>query len=251
MVPMLPQMDVFVPLFLTAALAGAVRGFTGFGPALVFIPIASGIVPPWQAVILLFIIDGVTTLPLIPAAVRKCTWREVAPLTIGAAVTVPVGAYFLLSVDPTALRWALGAMALGAVAILASGWRYRAEPVRLVSAAVGAASGFLGGLCSFYGPPIALFWLGGQGRAETVRANIIVFLAAISVVAGVTFAAHGLFRPDVVVLALALMPIYGAAVWVGTKLFPFASETAFRRIAYLIIAGAAIDSVPAFDRHPQ
>jgi uncharacterized membrane protein YfcA len=245
---MLPHMDVFVPLFLIAALAGAVRGFTGFGTALVFVPLASGIVPPWQAVIILYIIDSVTTLPLVPSAVRKCTWREVAPLCVGATITVPIGAYFLLTVDPTALRWALGALALGSVGILASGWRYRSLPGSLVSAAVGASSGFLGGLCSFWGPPIAIFWLGGQSRAETVRANIIVFLAAMSCVAGITFAAHGLFELHVVVLSLLLMPIYGCTVWVGTKLFPYASESVFRRVAYVIITGAAIDSVPAFDR---
>ncbi len=244
-------MNVFVPLLLISALAGAVRGFTGFGTALVFIPIASTIVPPWQAVIILYVIDTVTTLPLIPRAVRTCTWREVVPLCIGATLTVPVGAAFLLTVDPTALRWALAALALGAVAILASGWRYRALPGRLVSGVVGAASGFLGGLCSFWGPPIAIFWLGGQSRADTVRANIIVFLAVMSCVAGITFAAHGLFELRVVVLAGLLMPIYGCTVWVGTKLFPYASETTFRRTAYLIITGAALDSVPAFDRSPH
>jgi uncharacterized membrane protein YfcA len=248
---MMPHMDVLVPLLLIAALAGAVRGFTGFGTALVFIPIASGIVPPWQAVIILYIIDSVTTLPLIPDAVRKCTWREVAPLSVGAAFTVPIGAHFLLTVDSTALRWALGALALGAVGILASGWRYHSVPGRFISAAIGASSGFLGGLCSFWGPPIVIFWLGGQSGADTVRANIIVFLAAMTCVAGITFAAHGLFESHVVVLALLVMPIYGCTVWIGTKLFPYASESAFRRIAYLIITGAAIDSVPAFDRHPH
>ncbi len=246
---MLPNTDVLIPLLFTAALAGAVRGFTGFGTALVFMPIASGFVPPWQAVVILYIIDSVTTLPLVPEALRKCTWREVAPLSLGATVTVPIGAYFLLTVDPTMLRWALGAMALGAVALLASGWRYHSVPSRQVSAAVGAASGFLGGLCSFWGPPIAIFWLGGHSRTDVVRANIIVFLAAMSCVAGVSYAIHGLFHSTVVILALILMPIYGVAVWLGTKLFPYVSEDAFRRIAYMIITGAAVTSLPAFDRH--
>jgi uncharacterized membrane protein YfcA len=247
---MMPPMAVLTPLLLTAALAGAVRGFTGFGTALVFIPIASSILPPWQAVVILYIIDSVTTLPLVPGAVRTCTWREVAPLIIGATITVPIGAYFLLSVDPTALRWTLAALALGAVALLASGWRYHAAPGRLVSAAVGASSGFLGGLCSFWGPPIAIFWLGGQSRKEIVRANIIVFLAAMSLVAGINYAAHGLFHEGVVVLALILMPAYGCTVWLGTRLFPYVSEIAFRRIAYFIITGAAVTSVPAFDARP-
>ncbi len=246
---MLPPFHIVLPLLLTAALAGGVRGFTGFGTALVFVPIASSIVPPWEAVVVLFVIDGVTTLPLVPAALHKCTWREVAPLCLGATVTVPVGAYFLLSIDPTALRWALGALAMGAVGLLASGWRYHAAPGRLVSGVVGAASGLLGGLCSFWGPPIAIFWLGGQSGTDVVRANIIVFLAVMSVVAGINYAAHGLFHPEVTALALILMPVYGGAVWTGTKLFPYVSETAFRRIAYAIISGAAITSLPAFDRH--
>ncbi len=244
----MPALDILLPLCAAAALAGAVRGFTGFGSALVFVPIASSIVPPWQAVIILFIIDGVTALPLVPDAFRKCTWREVLPLSLGAAVMVPLGAHFLLSVDPTALRWTLAGLALGAVAVLTSGWRYQAQPSPMLSAAVGATSGFLGGLCSFWGPPIAIFWLGGQSRSATVRANVIIFLFLMTIVGGVTFALHGLFQPVVITQSLILMPIFGVFVWVGTKLFHYASESTFRRIAYLVITGAAISSVPAFDR---
>jgi len=244
-----PELNIFIPIALVAALAGVVRGFTGFGSALVFIPIASSIVPPWQAVILLFIIDGVTSLPLMPDAVRRCTWREVVPLALGATVTVPLGTYFLLSVDPTSLRWALSALALGAVGVLASGWRYHRAPGPALSAAVGVSSGFLGGLCSFWGPPIVIFWLGGQSASATVRANVIVFLTAMSVVAGVVFAAHGLFKPDLVLHSLLQMPVYGLALWAGARLFRYASEDLFRRIAYLVIAGAAVSSAPAFDRN--
>jgi uncharacterized protein len=239
--------EAFLPICLAAALAGAVRGFTGFGAALVFIPIASSIVEPWQAVVLLFVIDSVTTLPLLPNAFRHCTWREVIPLTLGAAAMVPVGAYFLLSVDPTALRWALSALALAAVAALASGWRYQALPNPTLSAGVGIVSGFLGGLCSFYGPPIAIFWLGGQSRSGTIRANVNVFLLVMTLVAGVTYASHGLFKSAVVYQGLILMPVYGLAVWIGSKFFRHVSESSFRRIAYLIIAGAAVSSVPALD----
>lgn len=246
---MLPAPDVFVPIALTAALAGVVRGFTGFGSALIFIPIVSSIVEPWEAVILLFITDGLTSLPLVPNAIRHCTWREVVPLSLGAAVAVPVGAHFLVSVDPTALRWGLSVLALGAVAMLASGWRYQALPSSPLSAAVGVASGFLGGLCSFYGPPIVIFWLGGQSRSNTVRANVIIFFTAMTFVAGATYAAHGLFKAAVVYEALLLMPIYGFFLWVGTKLFRHASEALFRRIAYLVITGAAVSSAPAFDRN--
>src|SRR5882672_12486218 len=41
-----------------AALAGLVRGFSGFGSAMIFVPVASAIYEPRIAVVLLFIFDG-------------------------------------------------------------------------------------------------------------------------------------------------------------------------------------------------
>jgi uncharacterized protein len=244
---MIPDFPDFIPLAMAAALAGLMRGFSGFGSALLFVPLASLYVEPSKAVILLFVIDGLMALPLLPRALRRCNWREVAPLSAGAAVTVPIGVFFLVSVDPTALRWVLSALALGAVAVLASGWRYHSHPGAALSAVVGSTSGFLGGLASFYGPPIVIFWLGGQSSSATVRANIIVYLAAMAVVAGVSFALYGIFEPATVKQALFLMPAYGVAMWLGARLFVRASEDFFRRLAYLVIAGAVVSSSPAFD----
>ena len=42
-----------------AALAGLVRGFSGFGAAMVFVPIAGALYSPEQAVVLLFLTDTV------------------------------------------------------------------------------------------------------------------------------------------------------------------------------------------------
>lgn len=241
-------LDEFLQLAIAAVIAGLVRGFSGFGAALVFIPLASAVVEPWRAVILLFVIDGLMSLPLIPGASRNCTWREVAPLSLGAAITVPIGGYFLVTADPTALRWALSALALGAVAVLASGWRYHGAPDPRVSATVGMVSGLLGGMASFYGPPMVIFWLGGQSTTRTVRANIIMFFAVMLLVAGATYTAYGIFKWAVIQEAVILLPLYGGAVWVGAQLFRYASEDLFRRIAYLIITGSAVSSSPAFDK---
>lgn len=237
----------FLPLALAAALAGSIRGFSGFGAALMFTPLASMFVEPWRAVLLLFLIDGLMSLPLVPGALRQCNWREVVPLTAGATITVPVGVYFLVSVDPVALRWTLSGLALGAVAVLSSGWRYQAQPGPAVSGGVGAISGLLGGLAGFYGPPMVIFWLGGRNATATVRANIIVFFAAMTVVAGATYAFYGVFKISVVQQALYLMPAYGLALWIGAHLFRRASENLFRWIAYAVIAGVAASSSPAFD----
>jgi uncharacterized membrane protein YfcA len=244
---MIPDFDVLLLLALASGLAGIVRGFTGFGAALLFTPLASTVVEPWRAVIMLFVIDGVMSLPLVPGAARQCNWREVVPLSIGAALTVPIGGYFLVSVDPTALRWALSGLAMAAVAVLATGWRYPFFPGSKLSAATGAASGLLGGMAGFYGPPLVIFWLGGQSATRTVRANTIVFFALMTVAAGLTYGVYGVLKLAAVGQALVLFPVYGAAIWLGARLFSHASDQLFRWIAYLLILGVAVPSTPGFE----
>lgn len=238
--------ESFLLLCLAAFLAGLVRGFSGFGAALVFTPLANIVVEPWRAVTLLVILDFLLALPLLPRAAKACVWREVAPLTGAAALTVPVGAFFLVSVDATALRWAMALLALLAVGVLVSGWRYASRPTPYLSAGVGALAGGLGGLSSFYGPPIIIFWLSGQAGSGTVRANLIVFFAAIGLVASTVYTLLGILTVSVFLESLLLMPPYGVSLFLGARLFGLASERTFRNLAYLAIVGAALSSLPVW-----
>src|SRR5919106_6814645 len=87
--------QVLVGLALAATVAGVVRGFSGFGSAMIFIPIASALTNPPTAVVLL-LFDTLLTVPLVVRAVRRCSWREVLPLGLGAVVTVPLGVWLLI-----------------------------------------------------------------------------------------------------------------------------------------------------------
>src|ERR1700726_3023235 len=74
-----------------AFIAGTARGFSGFGAALIFMPLASSLAAPRLVAALLLIIDFVAAAPLLPnawkQADRKATWVMVA----GALLGVPVG----------------------------------------------------------------------------------------------------------------------------------------------------------------
>ena len=230
-----------------AILAALVRGFTGFGAAMVFIPVASAIYEPKVAVVVLFIVDGVVTFPLVFKAIRECHWPDVTCLTVGAAFAIPLGVHVLLITDSILLRWLISFSILILVAVMASGWRYQKRPPVAACVGVGAVSGFAGGIANLYGPPIVLFWLGGQSSAATVRANIIVFFALITVVSGLTYWWNGLFSARVLALSIGLMPLYAAAVWLGARSFRFASEVLFRWFALALIAIIAIASLPGWE----
>ncbi len=229
-----------------AALAGLVRGFAGFGAAMVYIPVASAIYEPVIAVVTLFIVDATIQVPLVYRAVGQCRWSEVLPLALGAALTVPVGVYALRVSDPEVLRWFISGTILVLVVILATGWRYQRRPPTLASFGVGGVAGFAGGVASLYGPPMVLFWLGGQSDAPTVRANVIVFFALIAVVSGLAFWWNDLFTQQIFEIALLLIPFYAIAIWLGARSFRFASERIFRFIAFALIAVIAVSSLPAW-----
>ncbi|MCG8689630.1 MAG: sulfite exporter TauE/SafE family protein, partial [Minwuiales bacterium] len=124
-------------LALAALGAGLVRGFAGFGAAMIFIPVASALIDPKAAVILLFVIDGIATLPLLVPAVRICRWSEIMPLIVGATLSVPLGVQVLVRMDPVLLRWIICGAILLAVAVMATGWRYSRRPSMPVTVGIG------------------------------------------------------------------------------------------------------------------
>lgn len=229
-----------------AVLAALVRGFTGFGAAMVFVPVASAIYEPKVAVVVLFIVDGIVTFPLVFKAIHQCRWPDVVCLAVGATLTIPLGVYVLLITDAALLRWLISLSILGLVAVMASGWRYKKHPPPLACVGVGSVSGFAGGVANLYGPPIVLFWLGGQLNVATVRANIIVFFAVTAVVSGATYWWNGLFSARTLTLSIGLMPFYAAAVWLGARSFRRISERVFRWFALALIALIAIASLPGW-----
>jgi uncharacterized protein len=234
-------------LGIAAAVAGLVRGLSGFGSAMIFVPIASALTSPPTAIVLLFVTDTLLTLPMVARASRRCAWREVFPLAAGAACTAPVGVWLLVVVDPTLMRWVISSLILVLVAVLASGWRWRRRPNRPATVAVGGASGLTGGMTGLGGPPVILFWMAGDDQPATVRANIIVFLTFTGAFNLVGYVVSGLITEERVGLGLVLVPAYGLALLLGAWLFRFATPRFFRALAFGLCALAALSGLPLWE----
>jgi len=237
----------FAALAVAAGLAGLVRGFSGFGAAMVFVPLASALYGPPSAVVLLFVMDLVVSAPMLPPAFRRCRWAEVAPLAVGATLTVPLGVRILTWADPLVLRYATSTAILAIVAVMAAGWRYRRRPSIPATLAVGGVSGLAGGAASLYGPPVILFWLGGQSGAATVRANVFAFFGVVAVAAAVTFWLNAMFTRDRLLLTLLPLPAYAVAMWAGARSFRRVPEGLFRGISLALCAAAALAALPLWD----
>jgi len=229
-------------------ISGIVRGFSGFGGALIFIPLTAAVLGPVKAVAIFYLFDLVSATLYGYTYLPKSRLSEILPMVAGAAIMVPVGVWILANSDPLLLRWFIAFVVLTLLAVLVSGWRYRGQPTPPVSFGMGLLSGLFGGSTGMSGPVVIAYWLSSRAPAAVVRANIMAFYALAATIADVFFFLKGLFTFDVVVYALIAWPLYSVGLAVGARVFKGSSEVQYRAAAYLLILFAALVSLPVFDR---
>lgn len=237
------------PLVLFAALlAGTVRGYTGFGSAMIFMPVAGAYLGPKTAIGIMWIIDFLMQLPMVRSTWRHARWGEIGPLFIGYVVGLPLGLTLLMTIDPTPVRWVTSLSIITVLVLMLLAGRRAASPGLAVTLATGTASGLISGLASLGGMVLSLFWLAGPSHNAGVRGSSVAFFVPASVLSGALMAFAGIFTPEVLRLgAWALVP-YGVGVGLGSLLFAKASPVLFRPVAFAVIAAAALTSLPVLDR---
>ena len=230
-----------------ALISGTARGFSGFGSALIFMPLASSLAAPRLIAALLLIVDFIGALPLLPNAWRQADRKPTAVIVAGALVGVPVGTWLLTRLDPVTTRWIISGFVGALLLLLLSGWRYRGKDHVTLSVSIGALSGFCSGLAQTGGPPIVGYWLGRPVASHIARANIMLFFGASDFFSMVSYAATGLINRDAILFSFLVGPVYAAGIGCGSLLFGRASDTTFRGICYALIALAVLFGLPALD----
>jgi uncharacterized membrane protein YfcA len=247
LIPAQISLNAAIAICAVAFVSGTARGFSGFGSALIFMPVASSIADPRLVAALLLIIDFIAAAPLLPGAWEKADRKATSIMVAGALVGVPVGTYFLSRLEPVTTRWIISVFVFALLLLLLSGWRYRGKDHAAVSVGVGGLAGFCSGLAQTGGPPIVGYWLGRPIASAVARANIVLFFGASDFFSGVSYAVAGLITMDSITFSLVVGPVYGIGVWFGASLFGKASEAVFRAICYALIAAAVIFGLPALD----
>ena len=201
---------------LAAAAAGFVQGFTGFGFAIVFTPLAVLFISDAQQVVLLSLFLGaVLSAGVLVESRRDLRARRAWLLLSGAAFGTPAGVAVLSVVSPHALRIIIAASAL----LLATLWLVRLPPpLEREGGAVwlGAlVGGFLNGSTGMGGPPPALVasiqrWPVQEIRAALTTFNLVSYLLALA-----TAAISGLAHTDFLLVGLRLLPVALAGSLLG------------------------------------
>lgn len=232
-----------IAVALGAALgASCVRGLTGFGMAILLVPILALALPPVEAVVLgnaLSLLIGITEVRMLVREAERSAW------VIGAVVvvTTPIGLFALASTGADVARLVIALIAFSAFLAILLPRRGADVPGRLVTGMVGVLSGLMTGYAGMPGPPVVPFYAGRALPRITIKASmLLIFTIAAS--AGLTSASWlGILRWELLLFALVMLPVILIGNQLGMAVSGRISDPVWRATVGLVLAGAAFGAL--------
>ena len=235
-------------LIFAALLAGFVRGFSGFGSALIFMPLAGQFLTPLWCLMALVAMDIFGPIPNLPRAYRDSKPKMILWMILGVALALPLGLFALGHMDSLLFRYLVSGIALAAPLALMAGFRISASFVTpKVLFGTGLCGGFLGGISGIPGPPVIILHMASRLAPQIIRANtmIYLFLFDLLLLLGMTLNGDLVALPVVVGLVLLVPSMLGNIA--GGYIFNPEKEIFYRWVAYIVTLAAAIGSLPLWD----
>lgn len=222
-------------IFVVAATAQAV---SGFGGAMLAIPLLLLLVDPATAVLA----ASAVGLALSGMAWRKERAHVVQPvarrLWIAGIIGMPAGLAVLLLVEARTLQFIIGVLILLTVAVLAA--RVQIRSSLGLQWGAGVLSGAMLTSTGMNGPPLVLV-LGAAGvSARNVRATLQAVFTVQDVVAVALLALAGVVSRDALIVTGAGLVGVRIGWVVGDRIFHALSEEVFRRVVLVGLTGAAV-----------
>jgi uncharacterized protein len=234
-----------VVVLIAVTIAGLLRGFVGFGAALISVPVFSLVLGPHAAIAVNAVMGLPAVFQLLPEAIRRAERPFVLPICLATFLAAPIGTWALVAADPALMTVAISALVLVMVVLLASGWRLKARIGMGKLIAAGVAGGLIQGIAGVGGPPVVAVALSRPGESSQQRANVLALMTAVALSSILPLLYYGLFTRQTVFIGLVLIPIYSTATALGARYFALGGQRYYRRAAVAMLAAISIATLIA------
>ncbi len=215
-----PSIPLFMLLCAAVLLAGTIRSFTGFGGGLVLAPLFSLFMTPANMVVVVLLLNLLTSLQTLPSTWRTTDWRLVWSLSIPALLGVPLGVWLVEWMDPNMIRRVIGVIVAGVACIMLTGWKYDGARGRIQNWIVGLISGALTAIAGVGGPPLVLYLLSAKDISPVVlRSFFMMFFTIAQTSTLVFFLYQGMINKTQLIYSVSFAPVYLVSTVLGSFLF--------------------------------
>jgi uncharacterized membrane protein YfcA len=237
--------SIFLFCLLVLILAGLIQGSTGFGSGLVAVPLLLLVFEPRIVVPLVLLGTSGISLLILYDVRSHVEVKRIWSLMVAGIAGMPLGMYLLLVLDADILRVFAGVVIVASALAFLAGFKRQVRNERAAWVPIGLSSGLLSGSLSMSGPPVILF-LSNQGVGkDTFRANLALYFMVMTVATAMVFYAGGLLTPEVLGLAVMLVPASLLGTLAGVKVSHRIKETVFDRVVLVFLLLLGIMAVVA------
>jgi uncharacterized protein len=234
---------------LAIALAGVVRGLTGFGFSALAVSSLSLWLPPAQVVPPVLLLEVLASFWLLPSVWRDIHWNWMAWLVAGNVVGIPLGVMLLADGDANLVKAGIAALVLVFAVALARRWRPPWHDGRGTRLATGLVSGLCNGLAAIGGLAAVVMLLSSAVAVASTRATLIGLFVFIDLYSLAVASGHGLVGASMLVATAWLLLPMLIGVALGSRWYARVDEQRFRRVVvFTLIALASLGLVAAVGR---
>jgi uncharacterized membrane protein YfcA len=223
--------------FISILLASFIQGITGFGFALIAVPLLSLFIPEIRNITPIIVIYSLLTNIIIVYKSRHyIDFKKIIPLVIFGIIATPIGTYILLYVKVNTLKIIIGLIITITAFAMFKNFKIKIKNESISYGIVGLLSGFLNGSTGLSGPPVVLFLTNQNTDKEVFRANLTFYGIATNIFAIIFFIAEGIVNISVLNFTIIYLPALIIGVFVGIKISTKINEIIFRNLTIYLIA---------------
>lgn len=223
--------------FFIILIASLIQGITGFGFALVAVPLLSLFIPEIKNITPIIVIYSLITNIIIVYKSRKYVeFKKIIPLIVFAIIATPLGTYILISFKAKTLKIIIGVIIIITALAMLKNFKIKIRNEKISYGVVGILSGILNGSTGLSGPPVVLFLTNQGEKKDVFRANLTMFGFITNIFAIINFIAEGIINRDTLTFTALYFPSLLLGVIIGIIVVKKISDYFFRLCTiYLII----------------
>ncbi len=225
----------FILVGCIAYLAGFVQGLSGFGSALVAMPLLLQFLPAKVATPFCILIGLVITSFLSLNLKNHLDWKKIGPIFIGCLPGILLGTYILKTVEDLIIK-----KLLGLILIFYSTYKLFivARPKKLNpfwGVIAGFLTGTIGAAFSAGGPPTIIYTSLTNWQKDEIKATLSGFFFLTGLLIATAHLFMGITTTKVVKLfGIGVIPVI-VGTYTGNKIYKKLSHTNYLRIIYLLL----------------
>lgn len=227
--------ETIIALSLIIFIASVVRGFTGFGLALVAVPLIQFFMPVSDTAVFIAMINAIFSIIYFRRSREIVRDQPLGRMALWTGIGVAAGTLILKYINPAYIQLVWGVLIILIVIALARGVDFRINSDASALTLSGLLGGVLAGATGITGPPVAIILASLKTPKEKFNALISVFILFAVSYALVFYLISGLVRAETFLLALCSVPALLAGLYTGDRLVSRISQQSFTRVVFVVL----------------